>query len=421
MGTQERELPNHLWLTIAGLATFTAAVLGHAWTIELWPKDLWWLVDAETYRAGGEAARSGTPLYDHGVYGPLLFTYTPFAAVCFIPLTLISMAALRLLATAGNLGALLIVVWMCWGYLGYKPDHGRLAATFLVGGFAFWLEPVRTTVLLGQINLLLLVLVLADFVPNGRRWSKGLGVGLAAAIKLTPLIFVAYFLVTRRFKAAAVSLAIFAATVLIGFAVIPADSVKYWTGVFTDSSRVGNADSTGNQSIDGLLARELHAQKPPMLLWVALSALVAVAGLLLARWAHRNSEELLAVTLVGLTGTLVSPMSWTHHWVWTIPLLVIGIHLALTRHLWMWLVVAAYWLAIFPWIVGKPGSPHGAPPNGITQIPEQHHPLRTMVFDSLYVWIALIVFAAAAWHLTRASNETLPPTRAIPDRQLTRA
>lgn len=413
MGTQEREFPNRLWLSFLGLAVFAAAVTCHIWTILLWTRDVWWLVDAETYRAGGEAAVSGAPLYEHGVYGPLLFTYTPFAAVVFVPLTVFSMDAVRLLVTAGNLAALLAAMWMCWGYLGYRASHGRLAMTLLAGGFAFWLEPVRTTVLLGQINLLLMALVLADFTPHSKRWPRGLGVGLAAAIKLTPLIFVAYLLVTRQLKAAAVALATFAATALVGFAVLPRDSAKYWGGAFIESSRVGNADSTGNQSIAGLLARTAHAHTAPTLPWIALSGLVTVAGLLLARWAHRQGEELLAVTIVGITGLLVSPMSWTHHWVWTVPLLVIGVHLALTRRRWMWAVVAAYWLLMFPWIVGEARSPHAAPPDGITQVSEHHHPLRMLVFDSLYVWIALVVFAAVAWHLAHVSGRRVPHAQAI--------
>jgi alpha-1,2-mannosyltransferase len=413
VASEDREFPDRLWLSVLGIAAFATAVGAHIWTIHRWPKDLWWLVDMQVYRAGGQAVRDGVPLYDHGVYGPMQFTYTPFAALGFTPLTLVSMESLRFAVTAVNLVSLLVVVWMCWGYLGYRANHGRLAMTFLVGGFALWLEPVRSTVLFGQINLLLLILVMADFGRRDLRGMRGICVGIAAAVKLTPLLFVVYFVVTRRFRAAAVSLVTLLVTVIIGFVIIPRDSAKYWGGAFFDAKRAGDLSLHGNQSITGLLARELHADKAPTPLWLGLSGLAVIVGLALAAWAHRYGEELLAITIVGITACLISPVSWTHHWVWAVPLLVIGVHFARTWRPWVLAALGAYWLLFFPWVMGKPLRADAPPPMGIT-VSTARSGWRLLVYSSLYVWIAVALFAATAWYLSQQYGWRSRADRPVP-------
>ena len=117
------------------------------------------------------------------------------------------------------------------------------------------LDPIRTTFYLGQINVVLLAVVLADVTGRPGRW-RGVGVGLAAAVKLTPLVFVVYLMLTGRMRAAVTALATFAAAVGVGFLVAPADSVTYWLeGTFAAADRISPVASTANHSLAGLLAQ----------------------------------------------------------------------------------------------------------------------------------------------------------------------
>jgi alpha-1,2-mannosyltransferase len=176
------------------------------------------------------------------------------------------------------------------------------------------------------VNIFLMAVILWDLLrPNGSR-LQGVGAGIAAGIKLTPLVFTVYLALIRRSRAAVTSIAGFVGTIALAFAVMPRDSWQYWTGTFVDSKRVGAPNTVGNQSLRGLIANLGRTDHPSTLLWVILAAVVAVLGFAAAHRAHRAGQELLAITLVGMTSCAVSPMSWGHHWVWLVPLGVIGVH-----------------------------------------------------------------------------------------------
>jgi alpha-1,2-mannosyltransferase len=274
-----------------------------------------WMYDARVYRTGGAAALHGLDVYADV---PPAFTYTPFAALLFVPLSFLSLSAIGLVLTAISLLCLEAAVWLV------MPGRGRGKAALWAGTcvLAIWLDPVSLTLLLGQVNLVLLLLVLADLsLPDGSRW-KGVGIGLAAGIKLTPALFAVYLALTGRVRAAAVAAGTFAATVAIGFAVLPADAIRYWGGTFLDSSRVGDPQNVRSQSLRSLLVRWAHTTHGVDPVWLALAVAVAAAALALAVRAHRRGDELLAMCVCATAILLVSPITWQHHWVWMVPTLV---------------------------------------------------------------------------------------------------
>jgi alpha-1,2-mannosyltransferase len=197
---------------------------------------LWQMLDLDVYRWGGSSALDGRDLYE-GVQGGLSFTYPPFAASAFVPFAAVSMDTSRWILTALSITALFGSVFLTLRAVSDAGTRARVAATLLIGGVALWFEPVQQTLSYGQINLVLLAILLADLLqPDGRRW-KGAGVGVAAGLKLTPAVFVVYLLVTGRRRAAAVATTAGAATVALGFAVLPSASWDFWGGA--DSSRRG--------------------------------------------------------------------------------------------------------------------------------------------------------------------------------------
>jgi alpha-1,2-mannosyltransferase len=213
--------------------------------------------------------------------------------------------------------------WYALGMAGVGAARGRWGLAAAVGGLSVWLEPVLSTLNLGQVNAIVMLLVLADLAqPDRRRW-KGVGVGLATGIKLVPGLFIVYLLLTRRLRAAAVSAGTFAATVLLGLALSPRDFADYWGGAFADPHRVASAVGIGylgNQSLHGLAARLTGGDGTA--LWLPLALVTLVAGTALGVLVQRRGRELPAVLVIAFTGLLVSPVAWTHHWVWVVPLLI---------------------------------------------------------------------------------------------------
>ncbi|TJZ53124.1 DUF2029 domain-containing protein [Streptomyces piniterrae] len=278
--------------------------------------------DIVVYRAEGEAALTGGDLYGFTVTKwELPATYPPFAAFLFIPTTWLSLSTLKVAGVLVNAALLALLIHLSCKAVGLgKAAHA--APTLLTGtALGLWIEPVFQTFVFGQINLALTCLVLWDLTrPDGAR-LKGFATGIAAGVKLTPALFAVYLLVTGRVKAACTALAGFAVSVLLGLLVLPEASVEFWTRRMFETGRVGKAWIVDNQSLQGLLARVLHDPEPGVL-WVAPTLLTAMAGLYAARRVYlRRGLDTWGVLCTAVTALLVSPISWSHHWVWCVPLL----------------------------------------------------------------------------------------------------
>jgi len=328
------------WLLLAvGLVAFGAALAvyivyaaTHAATHEL-PR---WVdpVDLQVYRDGGLIVRHlnfyhphrASPLYDWPGFDGLPFTYPPFAALVFTVLTIPSYWALWQIAIGVNIAALLATIWLTLGGLGYRRGVARLGATLLLAGALFWTEPVQRTLFLGQIELVLMALIIWDLCQPDRRWWKGAGIGIAAGIKLVPGIFILYLLLTRRFRQAAVASGVFAATVLLGFGLLPRDSYKFWLGgLFARGARTGFVGWEGNQSLRAIITRLTGSVAGAQPVWLVVAALTLVAGLICAAALDRAGHRMVGLLTCALTGLLASPISWDHHWVWIIPGTVVAV------------------------------------------------------------------------------------------------
>jgi alpha-1,2-mannosyltransferase len=289
-------------------------------------RGLWSMLDLQVYDWGGRIARQSGDVYGLRFPGkPLPFTYPPMAAVVFAVLSYAPLLVLKCLASAGSVAALTAVIWLSWGSLGYPRSRERLGGTLAIAGIAIWSEPVQQTLAFGQVNIVLMLIIMADLcLPDGT-WWKGAGVGLAAGFKLTPLIFIPYLLLTGRLRAAGVALAAFLATIAVPAVVLPSQSRRYWAGrLFMDPHRLGNVAYVGNQSLYGMLLRLAGGPRPANLAWLVAVVIVGAGGLLLAAAAQRK-RELAGIVICALTGLLVSPVSWSHHWVWIAPALVLAV------------------------------------------------------------------------------------------------
>ena len=274
-------------------------------------------------QAGLIARRLPWLLYAWRLHPGIKFTYTPFAAVAFAAGSLLPWVVLRWLMTAASLAAVAATVWFTLGALGWR-GRARVAALLGLTAVALWIEPVQRALHLGQIELVLMALIAWDLGQGDDRKWKGAGVGLAAGIKLVPLIFIPYLLLAGKRRQAGVASAVFAGTVAIGFAALPHASVRWWlTGYFLHSSNVGDAGSLLNQSVYALVIRSVGGVRAATPAWLGLCAVITALGLAAAAALHRRGRPVAGWLTCALTGLLVSPVSWDHHWVWIVPLLVV--------------------------------------------------------------------------------------------------
>ncbi|RSN31170.1 hypothetical protein DMC61_13450 [Amycolatopsis sp. WAC 04169] len=303
-------------------ANATVLAVGFAVTVLVAIALIWWLsgtplgVDSAVYRAGGSAVLHGEPLYDHltalpGWAPELPFTYPPFAALLFVPLTALP------------------AQW-CWGLLAIaaapslhvalRPFTERAYLPLLLLG-AFALQPVWQTIGLGQVNLLLMAVVVADVLLLRESRFRGIGIGLAAAVKLIPLIFIVHLVLVRRFADAARALAAFLGATTLAFVVLPKDSVRYWTSAIFNGHFAEMKGWVGNQSWQGFVARTLPEGGVATVLIGCFGVLCAVVMMWLVRRLHRAGDDPGALLVTAGCALLVSPISWTHHWVWVVPAL----------------------------------------------------------------------------------------------------
>ena len=304
------------WPSVA-VAAFVLLVGGfvfYNWVVRSLP-----MVDIAVYRSGGFKLVHGVPLYDGKVEDVWLpFTYPPFAAIVFVPFALIGAWGGGLVISVLSYVALARACWLLvgsrWPTLG-QPQ--RWQATGFMWAAAALAEPVTATLGFGQINLIILWMVLEDLLGPTRR-SRGILVGIATGLKLTPGIFILLFVVIGKRTSAVRAAGALAATILLGLIVQPQQAWLYWTKLAYDDKRVGGVAYVANQSLNGVIWR-LAGPGGSRALW--LLVVVAVAGV--ALWSARRlwlaGQPLEAVAVTALAMLLVSPISWSHHWVWVLP------------------------------------------------------------------------------------------------------
>lgn len=287
--------------------TWTATILVTAWYMRIGYR-----LDLEVYRLGVQTWLDGGNLYGTlpitRVGLELPFIYPPISAVLMVPMTVIPYAVANILLILVTVGLTALTLAIVLTSLGQSLKWMALLPAALV------IEPIHSTLDYGQINVVLMAMVAADCLVKKPKWPRGVLVGLAAAIKLTPAAFILFFLLRRDFRASITTIISFLAATALGFLLTWSTSLKFWTNaVFHTNDKVGT-DYLANQSIHGVLARLGLGTG----VWVALAAGVLICTVM----AMRRVEATLAFSLNALAMLLLSPISWSHHWVWCVPILL---------------------------------------------------------------------------------------------------
>ena len=399
-------LPTGLWRAVdAVIAIGIGVAVGYAgWHLF---RQLPYLIDTDVYRMGGQAWLTDRPLYaDGAVFATqggldLPFTYPPLAAIVFSPLALVSLPVASVLITAITCGLLVVSIWIVLSRLqvpdAARPGAGPLwlrrgwLAAGLVAMSMTWLEPIQANFHFGQINVVLMTLVIADCVPRRTPWPRGLLLGIAVALKLTPAVFLLYFVLRRDTRAALTAVASFVAATLLGFALAWRDSWEYWTSTVAHTDRIGTATLNTNQNAAGALARLGLDPRVHFVVWTVCCLLV----LALTVWAVRRvlaaGESTLAVLCVAMFGLVVSPVSWSHHWVWAMPTVIVTAVLGYRYRSAALAAVSAAGIALMVW-------------TPIDLLPEHREAAAAwwrQLLGMSYVWWALSVLTVAGLALAR--------------------
>lgn len=355
-------------------------------------------VDLDVYRLGGRALLDGQPLYDLKlIHTNLPFTYTPFAAISFIPFAMLDHNPAVLVWTSLSLVILLRICWVI-----AREARRRVEGTWPVGLLAFGLflvalemEPMLETIGFGQVNLIIMGLVLEDTLRRRPHRASGVMLGLATGIKLVPGMFILFLFVTKRRREAITAAATTLGTIALGFIVRPEQASKYWGGIAYDGTRMGEFFYVANQSINGVLYRFVPPEGS-RLAWIAIIVPIAALTLWTAQRLWSHDLKLLALSTIALGSVLVSPISWSHHWIWFLVVLAALLDPESPPRVVRLLALAGTFVVStvhFIWSAPRGliwSVPHGG---GAENRLEGYEKLLA----NTYVWLGLVLLGLAVW------------------------
>jgi alpha-1,2-mannosyltransferase len=360
-------------------------------------------IDLEVYIYAVRDMLAGRDIYATVTPGwRLYFIYPPIAAILMVPLAVGPYVFWQLVWTAGLVAAQQSVLRRCGAPRGWKLALLGIAVVLAV-------EPIRTTLGYGQVNTLLMALVVADLLPTApgerRRIPPGTLIGLAAAIKLTPALFVVFaFLIGQR-RTAVTAMISFAAFTAVGAVLLFGETVAFFGGLAGGDTRTASPLYVGNQSLLGVFVRLGDSSRVTTLIGLGIAAVVGLLGTLVAAHWWRLGRRVFAVAVAGLTTCLVSPLSWTHHYVWILPFAAALFGPGLPR----WVrYLGGFWVVWVSACLPLAVLPYGG------AVERQYDGLQQLVAN-LGPLLGVLVVAGLAWHLVVSTRQPRPVPEPTPD------
>lgn len=370
-------------------------------------------VDMIIYRDGVRAFLGGDELYSVPMRAgdlELPFIYPPFGALVLVPLTVFGWMDDYQAGVIMNLGSSLLILLCLYlvlrAVLRDVDPRTRLAVTAAAWPFAQLLEPVWLNASFAQINVVIMALVVLDLVPRRRWLPQGWLIGVAAAIKLSPLAMLLYFLLRRDFRAIFTAGVSFLLMTLAAAAIRWDATVEFFTSVLlgmgTGSEFGVDPSYTSNSSLKAMLMRWFPTEESLdanglllNIVWLVLALLVIIlGGWLMVALMHRDMH-IDAWLVNALIMLLISPVSWSHHWAWMALLLPVALWRwagALGRPIFLGVVLSVWGLLMLTeppkWWFGDGVDVHSLS-------------LWQTFLVSDYVWLALLTMGALALALRR--------------------
>jgi alpha-1,2-mannosyltransferase len=274
------------------------------------------LFDLESYRDTLDAVAGGALMFDWLGYPPVtLILLSPLRGLPELAGTQLWTGA-SLFMILGLAAVVSKLAFEARGVSGRTDPLKFLTGFGLAGTMLLLSLPVLNQLIVGQLTLTIVTLAFLDASGAVTRKWQGSLVGLAAAFKLTPLIFFPYYLITRQWRQAGVATASFAAATAVGFALFPRDSLYFWT--HADSSGRLGVERIDNLSILGTLTRFMADPAQARMVWYGLALAVGLAAFWRARQHFRRGEQVEAALVIGCASIVISPVAWPHYHVWVV-------------------------------------------------------------------------------------------------------
>lgn len=316
-------------IAVAITVLFAARAVVSDWRLALSYGTAW---DLDIYIRAIARMDAGVSIYDWTNDFGMGFTYPPIAALLLAPLTWVSQAVVTRIWLAASIGAAVLLVALLRWLSGPMPRSAWTVAV-LAGSVGAFLgtSAVQDNLISGQINLFLALLIVLDVGRVLPRPARGVLVGLAAAIKLTPLIVIAWYVLSRQWREALNATGVFIVAALVGLILLPEDARDFWGSAVHDTNRVGPLDLPGNASLMGTLAKAGVTTPALTMIWLGLGGLIVLAAFLQAERSRRMGDNAAAAIILGAAAVVASPISWPAHQIW-LPLA--GLLLAWRRGRW---------------------------------------------------------------------------------------
>jgi hypothetical protein len=274
------------------------------------------------------------------------YVYPPQSLLLFYPLSFLSYGQAQMLMLVLNHALFLLITFMTIRILNLslRRDSRKIA---LLVGYLLVFRPIILTVWSGQVSLILLALLLAFwmFARGNRPVLAGAMLALAIVLKAYPVLLLPFLLISRRHRETLSTLGWLALITAVAAAIIPATTWADWFfnvipqgGYGRVPADLGSPAMPWNQSMSGFLARLFTSDEwtqavfpnaggiatAKILTYLAAAAVGLISLGVVFKCRNRSPEAALRqAMMVGLPLTyLVAPLSWEHHAVHLIPMLL---------------------------------------------------------------------------------------------------
>ncbi len=352
-------------------------------------------LDLRVYMGAAHELLIGHDPYDHSfTFVKLYATYPPFAMAVLAPFSVVPVHVMVYLWSLASLACLALLLSLALGEVGplswrmaSRPWRALLSLLLaLVAVIA--IQPVRANFGFGQINIFLMTMSTADVLRKGRR-GRGVLIGLAAAVKFTPLIFVVALVLERDWRAVMRSITAFITVTAVTWLIVPSISARYFLHFNTMDKKIGTPTYVSNQSVNGILHRLGMGGAFATVTWFVLSvAVIAVAAMVARRLLDTGQSVLLVLLVIAVAGLLASPISWDHHWSWVALFPLALLDKSLRRPVRAgFLAVIIVAVAAFYWWHYADGQGYGIPTGPFTQVADDSLALAGIAFIGTWAWV----------------------------------
>jgi alpha-1,2-mannosyltransferase len=349
-------------VTLALVITGTLVLMGLAWyTTKRVPHNNWLFTgryacsfcDINSRMEDVMTVKNGGVLYSYYSHHQY-FTYPTAALFLFWPLTWFS----HFWAVAGW-SFITLVSYAGLVMLGWRQIRGAL--TWRAAGVILWVTALGVTIFptiticlsQGQTASILAVVVALDYLAIRGR-AQGVLTGIAAAIKIYPIIFIGVWVARRQWRQVITALASGAATTALAWVIWPKHSTTFFFHRLTSGREISHFHSNVHWRSSSSSPYSFF-YRPPFDggSWESSAGLmaclaVAIFGIWVGVRLWNRGYRVTSFVAVLIGSTLSAPVVWDHYFAWVLLLPLVAYEVG-RRQPTAWMALSALVALMVPW------------------------------------------------------------------------